>query len=68
MSRVGLDRRTRLARARTLSLAGATAVEVAPNNDLWVLEQGGGVKRFHAGSTTADSAWLTVTTPRRIGL
>ena len=35
-------------------LASATAMEVAPNGDLWVLEQGGGVKRFRPGSTTAD--------------
>jgi glucose/arabinose dehydrogenase len=36
------------------SLASATAMEVAPNGDLWVLEQGGGVKRFRPGSTTDD--------------
>ena len=32
----------------------ATAMEIAPNGDLWVLEQGGVVKRFAPGSTTAD--------------
>ena len=31
-------------------LASATAMEAAPNGDLWVLEQGGGVKRFRTGS------------------
>ena len=35
-------------------LSSATAMEIAPNGDLWVLEQGGAVKRFRAGSTTAD--------------
>jgi glucose/arabinose dehydrogenase len=35
-------------------LASATAMEVAPNGDLWVLEQGGGVKRFRTGSPAAD--------------
>jgi glucose/arabinose dehydrogenase len=35
-------------------LSNATAMEIAPNGDLWVLEQGGDVKRFRAGSTTAD--------------
>ena len=35
-------------------LSSATAMEVAPNGDLWVLEQGGAVKRFRPGSTTAD--------------
>src|SRR4051812_26095849 len=35
-------------------LNGATAMEVAPNGDLWVLQQGGAVKRFRPGSTTAD--------------
>jgi glucose/arabinose dehydrogenase len=35
-------------------LSNATAMEVAPNGDLWVLEQGGGVKRFRPGSTAAD--------------
>ncbi|MBW8885103.1 MAG: PQQ-dependent sugar dehydrogenase, partial [Planctomycetia bacterium] len=35
-------------------LSNATAMEFAPNDDLWVLEQGGLVKRFEAGSTTAD--------------
>lgn len=36
------------------SLSNATAMEVAPNGDLWVLQQGGAVKRFRPGSTTAD--------------
>src|SRR5947209_1170198 len=35
-------------------LSNATAMEFAPNGDLWVLEQGGLVKRFRPGSTTAD--------------
>src|SRR6266576_6655049 len=35
-------------------LTDATAMEFAPNGDLWVLQQGGLVKRFRAGSTTAD--------------
>jgi glucose/arabinose dehydrogenase len=35
-------------------LSNPTAMEVAPNGDLWVLEQGGAVKRFRTGSTTAD--------------
>jgi len=35
-------------------LTDPTAMEFAPNGDLWVLQQGGLVKRFHAGSTTAD--------------
>ena len=35
-------------------LSNATAMEVAPNGDIWVLEQGGGLKRFRAGSTAAD--------------
>jgi glucose/arabinose dehydrogenase len=35
-------------------LLNATAIEFAPNGDLWVLEQGGAVKRFRPGSTTAD--------------
>ena len=35
-------------------LSSATAMEFAPNGDLWVLEQGGAVKRFRPGSTTAD--------------
>src|ERR671912_639794 len=35
-------------------LTGATAMEVAPNGDLWVLQQGGTVKRFRPGSTAAD--------------
>src|SRR5436309_2600533 len=36
------------------NLARATAIEFAPNGDLWVLEQGGRVKRFQTGSTAAD--------------
>src|SRR5262245_65474871 len=35
-------------------LSGATAMEFAPNGDLWVLEQTGAVKRFRPGSTVAD--------------
>jgi glucose/arabinose dehydrogenase len=35
-------------------LTDPTAMEFAPNGDLWVLEQGGLVKRFRSGSTTAD--------------
>src|SRR5262245_7339055 len=35
-------------------LSSATAMEIAPNGDLWVLQQGGVVKRFVAGSTMAD--------------
>jgi glucose/arabinose dehydrogenase len=35
-------------------LTDPTATEFAPNGDLWVLEQGGLVKRFGAGSATAD--------------
>src|SRR5262249_52164461 len=35
-------------------LTNPTATEFAPNGDLWVLEQGGVVKRFQAGSTRAD--------------
>ncbi len=35
-------------------LSEATAMEFAPNGDLWVLEQDGLVKRFRAGSTSAD--------------
>ena len=35
-------------------LSNATAMEIAPGGDLWVLEQGGDVKRFRPGSTTAD--------------
>jgi glucose/arabinose dehydrogenase len=36
------------------SVSNATAMEIAPGGDLWVLEQGGAVKRFRPGSTTAD--------------
>ena len=32
----------------------ATATEIAPNGDLWVLEQAGAVKRYAVGSTTPD--------------
>lgn len=35
-------------------LSSATAMEVAPNGDLWVLEQAGAIKRFRSGSTSAD--------------
>src|SRR5262245_10064140 len=35
-------------------LSNATAMEFAPNGDLWVLEQTGALKRFRPGSTTAD--------------
>jgi glucose/arabinose dehydrogenase len=35
-------------------LSNGTAMELAPNGDLWVLEQTGAVKRFRPGSTTAD--------------
>jgi len=35
-------------------LNAPTAMEIAPNGDLWVLQQGGMVKRFASGSTTAD--------------
>jgi glucose/arabinose dehydrogenase len=35
-------------------LSSATAFEIAPTGDLWVLEQGGLVKRFRPGSTAAD--------------
>ena len=35
-------------------ISSGTAIEVAPNGDLWVVEQGGAVKRFVSGSTTAD--------------
>jgi glucose/arabinose dehydrogenase len=35
-------------------LSGPTAMEFAPNGDLWVLEQGGALKRFRPGNTTAD--------------
>lgn len=36
------------------NLSAATAMEIAPGGDLWVLEQRGLVKRFVSGSTTAD--------------
>jgi glucose/arabinose dehydrogenase len=36
------------------NLSDATAMEIGPNGDVWVLEQGGAVKRFRPGSTTAD--------------
>src|SRR5262245_49534735 len=35
-------------------ITNATAMEVAPNGDVWVLEQGGLVKRFVTGSLQAD--------------
>lgn len=35
-------------------ISSGTAMELAPNGDLWVLQQGGIVKRFVPGSTTAD--------------
>lgn len=35
-------------------LSSATAMEFAPNGDLWVVQQGGTVKRFAPGSTAAD--------------
>jgi len=35
-------------------LSNATAMEIAPNGDIWVLEQAGNVKRFRSGTTTAD--------------
>src|SRR4051812_15231411 len=65
LTRLGLERLERrelLARlppgfAETPVAAGLsnpTATEFASNGDLWVLEQGGLVKRFRAGSTTAD--------------
>src|SRR5688572_25631472 len=40
--------------AVAIGLTNPTAMEIAPNGDLWVLEQAGAVKRFRAGSTTAD--------------
>ncbi len=36
-------------------VAGGTALTVAPNGDVWVLEQAGGVKRFRTGVSTADT-------------
>jgi glucose/arabinose dehydrogenase len=36
------------------NLTRPTAMEFAPNGDLWVLEQDGLVKRFQPGSTAAD--------------
>lgn len=35
-------------------LSSATAMEFAPNGDLWVVEQTGAVKRFRPTNTTAD--------------
>ncbi len=35
-------------------VVNATAMEFAPDGDLWVLEQDGAVKRFAPGGTTAD--------------
>jgi glucose/arabinose dehydrogenase len=40
--------------AIAVGLSNATAMEISPGGDLWVLEQGGAVKRFRPGSTTAD--------------
>ena len=40
--------------ALATGLSSATAMEIAPNGDVWVLQQGGVVKRFAPGSTTAD--------------
>src|SRR5262245_42634485 len=37
-----------------VGLSEATAMEFAPNGDLWVLEQDGLVKRFRPGNTSAD--------------
>ena len=37
-------------------LAGATAMEIAPDGRLWVLEQAGDVEVFHAGSTAGFTA------------
>src|SRR6188474_278806 len=36
------------------NVSAATAMEIAPNGDVWALEQTGLVKRFVSGSTTAD--------------
>src|SRR6478672_1862490 len=36
------------------ALSNPTAMEFAPNGDLWVLEQWGSVKRFRPGSSKAD--------------
>jgi glucose/arabinose dehydrogenase len=35
-------------------ISNGTAMELAPDGSLWVLEQGGAVKRYASGSTTAD--------------
>jgi hypothetical protein len=37
------------------NLSTATAMEFAPNGDLWFLEQGGLVKRFQPGSTPRET-------------
>src|SRR5687767_10750159 len=37
-------------------ISGATAMEIAPDGRLWVLEQDGDVEVFHAGSTTGFTA------------
>src|SRR5262245_54493411 len=37
-------------------ISGATAMELAPDGRLWVLEQGGEVEVFHAGSATSFRA------------
>jgi glucose/arabinose dehydrogenase len=74
-SRLGLERLEDRATPATLptgftesaiaeGLVNATAMEMAPNGDLWVLEQGGAVKRFRPGITTAD----TVGTVANLGL
>ena len=54
-----LERRTLLAALPTgftetaiaVGINSATAMEIAPNGDVWVLEQGGDVKRFRAGKS-----------------
>lgn len=35
-------------------LSSPTAMEIAPDGDVWVIEQGGAVKRFREGTTSAD--------------
>ena len=42
-------------------VSSATSLTIAPNGDAWATEQGGGVKRFRSGTTTADAVFsLTV--------
>src|SRR5262245_33579309 len=41
-----------------------TAMEIAPNGDVWVLEKNGGVKRFRQGSPVPD----TVANISRLGI